>query len=66
MSGAEPRYTRTIDRLPDDGVVVMTMGPGGVEQPLKRSGKLWSVPDGSMYVYFTPIAWRPLVSADAD
>lgn len=25
---------------------------------LKRSGRLWFVPDGSMYVYYTPTHWR--------
>jgi hypothetical protein len=25
--------------------------------PLKRSGILWYVPDGSMYVYYTPTHW---------
>lgn len=44
----------------------MTMGPGGVEQPLKRSGNLWFVPDGSMYVYFTPVAWRHLGTERSD
>lgn len=29
------------------------------EQPLRRSGRLWFVPDGSMYVYYTPTHWRP-------
>lgn len=24
------------------------------EQPLKRMGRLWWYPDGSMYVYYTP------------
>jgi hypothetical protein len=30
------------------------------EQPMKRDGRLWWLPDGSMYVYFTPTHWRPL------
>jgi hypothetical protein len=25
---------------------------------LKRSGNLWFVPDGSMYVYYAPTHWR--------
>ena len=29
--------------------------------PLSRGdGKLWWLPDGSMYVYYTPTHWRPL------
>lgn len=28
------------------------------EQTLKRSGRLWWYPDGSMYVYYTPTHWR--------
>jgi hypothetical protein len=30
------------------------------EQQLKRgTGRLWFVPDGSMYVYYEPTHWRP-------
>lgn len=29
------------------------------EGRLKRSGRLWFLPDGSMYVYYTPTHWRP-------
>lgn len=29
-------------------------------QPLRRTGRLWWMPDGSMYVYYTPTHWRPL------
>ena len=28
------------------------------EQVLKRSGRLWFVPDGSSYVYYEPTHWR--------
>lgn len=27
------------------------------EQELKWDGKLWWIPDGSMYVYYTPTHW---------
>lgn len=27
-------------------------------QRLKLSGRLWFVPDGSMYVYYTPTHWK--------
>lgn len=29
------------------------------QQRLKRSGRLWFYPDGSMYVYYTPTHWKP-------
>lgn len=29
------------------------------EQELKRQGNLWFLPDGSMYVYYTPTHWKP-------
>lgn len=50
--------------LPVDGVVVETkIDPGdgsGIrnQQQLKRQGRLWFFPDGSMYVYYTPTHWR--------
>jgi len=51
------------DQLPDEHVVVVTKihGEGECErnvQPLKRQGRLWFFPDGSMYVYYTPTHWR--------
>ncbi len=30
------------------------------DQTLKRKGRLWWFPDGSMYVYYTPTHWEPL------
>lgn len=50
------------DGLPPDGLVVETKisdehGERNV-QKLKRSGRLWWSPDGSMYVYYTPTHWR--------
>lgn len=47
--------------LPPDGQVVMTKidDANGCrnEQELKRSGRLWFLPDDSMYVYYTPTHW---------
>jgi hypothetical protein len=48
--------------LPPEGEIVMTKidddrGPRN-EQTLKREGRLWFVPDGVMYVYYTPTHWR--------
>lgn len=50
----------TEETLPDEGVVVDTVSAGGAQQHLKRSGGLWFLPDGSMYVYYTPRFWRAL------
>lgn len=51
------------DRLPEEGVVVQTKIHDGKcrrnEQDLKRKGNLWFLPDGSMYVYYTPTHWSP-------
>ncbi|WP_433673757.1 hypothetical protein [Microbacterium gorillae] len=52
------QWTRTSTSLPAEGVVVDTIGPAGVAQPLKRMGSLWFFADGSMYVYYTPAYWR--------
>lgn len=45
-----------------EGVVVETKidDKDGVRnvQTLKRQGRLWFYPDGSMYVYYTPTHWR--------
>ena len=43
--------------LPPDGVVVEVLN-GDEVHTLKRSGRLWFFPDGSMYVYYVPRAWR--------
>lgn len=49
---------------PDDGEVVRTaiIDTRGLrnDAPLKRTGNLWFLPDGSMYVYYTPTHWMPL------
>ncbi len=57
-------WTSCADVLPVNGLTVMTKidDHKGLrnEQPLKREGNLWFMPDGSIYVYFTPTHWRPL------
>lgn len=56
-------WTRCDDELPPTGLVVDTLSPGGIQQPLKRGGNngaLWFVPDGSTYVYYIPEFWRRL------
>ena len=56
-------------RLPTEGVVVDTkihddLGCRNV-QHLKRVGRLWFFPDGTMYVYYVPTHWRPLEGGEA-
>lgn len=48
-------WIRTEHRLPPEGQLVLTRSPDGMEQELKRQGRLWF--SGSMYVYYTPEAW---------
>ena len=57
-------WNRTADVLPPDGEEVIVMN-GHVETTLKRNGNMWFLPDWSMYVYYTPKVWRPLVTTDA-
>jgi hypothetical protein len=49
------------ESLPPEGKVINTKideaGNERNEQTLKRVGKLWFYPDGSMYVYYTPTHW---------
>jgi len=52
-------WTRTADALPPEGEEVIVMN-GHIETTLRRRGNLWWLPDGSMYVYYTPRLWRPL------
>lgn len=51
----------TIETAPPDEVVNTKIddehGERNVQQ-LKRRGNLWFVPDGSVYVYYTPTHWR--------
>lgn len=51
-----------VSELPPDGEVVDTKidDQDGLrnEGKLKRQGRLWFFPDGSMYVYYTPTHWR--------
>lgn len=45
-----------IETAPENRVVMTTID-GRNQQSLKRQGRLWFVPDGSMYVYYTPTHW---------
>lgn len=56
-------WRRVEFELPPEGLVVETCiddGKGERRQlaKLKRQGNLWFLPDGSMYVYYTPTLWR--------
>ncbi len=46
-----------------EGVVVETRVNDGEVTKLKRRKRLWFVPDGTMYVYFTPTHYRPVAEA---
>jgi hypothetical protein len=34
------------------------------EATLRRSGRLWFFPNGSMYVYYTPTHWREILDRE--
>ena len=57
-------WYKTNYRLPEDGVIVETIISDEKGERnhgiLKRSGNLWFLADGSMYVYYTPTHWRYL------
>ncbi len=58
------------ERLPPQSEVVLTKidDEQGVRNcaRLKRNGRLWFFPDGSMYVYYTPTHWAPDSPGSAD
>lgn len=60
---------RPIETAPE-GVVVETKIDDNKgcrnEQKLKRQGRLWFYPDGSMYVYYTPTHWMPAPPKEAN
>ena len=53
-------WVLTTNDLPTEGEVVETISTKGLQQQLKRHGRLWFIPDGSMYVYYEVQMWRPL------
>ncbi len=57
-------WTSCEAQLPPDGAVVTTKidDKDGIrnEQRLKRQGRLWFFPDGSMYVYYKPTHWKEI------
>ena len=62
MSQRIPGWKSCADELPKDGLVVETIihDERGTrnETKLKRQGRLWFFPDGSVYVYYTPTHWK--------
>ena len=52
-------WVRVEDRQPPEKLPVETMSSSGQHQTLVRQGNLWFFPDYSMYVYYTPVAWKP-------
>ena len=51
------------ERMPEDGKVAETKihdqrGQRNYQR-LKRMGRLWFLPNGGIYVYYTPTLWRP-------
>lgn len=53
----------TIETAPENQVVWTIISDAyGLrnEAKLKRNGRLWWFPDGSMYVYYQPTHWKPL------
>jgi len=57
-------WTELTKEIPKTGEIVNTKikddkGERNI-QPLKRQGNLWFLPDGSMYVYYTPTHWYKL------
>ena len=68
LTNEQDRYwNRTATILPPEKQVVDTMisdiGGERNHQQLKRQGRLWFYPDGSMYVYYTPTHWSELLPA---
>lgn len=44
--------------LPEDGEVIETCDSGGNIRKLLYQKRMWWLPDGSMYVYYSPTKWR--------
>jgi hypothetical protein len=57
-------WTACSSALPPEKQVVMTKVDDErgtrLEQPLKRQGRLWFLPDDSVYVYYTPTHWKAI------
>lgn len=58
------KYTQNRE-FPPEGVTVETTDSGGCHRLLVFERNLWWVPDRSMYVYFVPRSWRPVLKEEA-
>lgn len=65
MSQIMSKWNSVENILPKENEIVITMSEKGLEQELKRVGKLWFLPDGSMYVYYTPKFWKEINNASS-
>ena len=54
ISEAQPIENHIVETKIDDAQGVRS------QTALKRIGRMWFVPDGSMYVYYTPTHWRAI------
>lgn len=53
-------WTRVEYKLPPDGVLVDTISPGGIQQPLIYSSGLFFLEDSDVYVWYTPEFWKKI------
>lgn len=56
------KWIKVSEQLPPENVIAQTKIDDGKfcrnRCRLYRCGNLWFLPDGSMYVYYTPTHWR--------
>ena len=64
MKVIHQKWKNPISEPPKDNVVVEVVAPDGRETKLFKQGRLWFVPDGSMYMYWTPVLWREITDAE--
>ena len=53
-------WKRINEELPQAGVTVDTISPGGHQQRLTFSSGLWFIPGENMHVYYSPVFWREI------
>lgn len=62
MSGKDEWIPTSVGLPTNDTVVLTKIADKDGErnfQKLRRRNNLWFLPDGSMYVYYTPTHWKP-------
>lgn len=57
----ERQWVPTAERRPEKGQRVDWISPSGdeVHGGTFTGGAIWHLPGGEMYVYYTPVFWRP-------